>query len=151
MGYVHFAHDCIIGDRTIIANGVQLAGHVHVGDCVVMGGTSVVHQFVRIGAHSMVGGASVLVHDVPPFILCDGHPAHAHGIHFEGLKRRGFTAEAVAALKRAYRSLYRENLSLEQARAALATQIAEESDAACAAALRALADFLAVPGRGIVR
>lgn len=150
MGYVHLAHDCIVGDHTIIANAAQFAGHVQIGDWVLVGGTAAVHQFVRIGAHSMVGGASVLVHDVPPFIMCDGHPARAHGVHLEGLRRRQFSAEAIAALRRAYRIVWRDSLPLAQARESLEALIAQEP-AECAEPLRLLAEFLAVPGRGIVR
>jgi UDP-N-acetylglucosamine acyltransferase len=153
MAYTHLAHDCILGDHTIIANGVQLAGHVRVDDWAVIGGTAAVHQFVRIGAHTMVGGGTILVQDVPPFTVCTGHPAQPHGIHVEGLRRRRFSPETIAVLKRAYRTLYRENLPLAEAVTALEAQIGAlaPAEAEAAAPLRALVDFLAVPGRGIVR
>ncbi|HXY05193.1 MAG TPA: acyl-ACP--UDP-N-acetylglucosamine O-acyltransferase [Burkholderiaceae bacterium] len=150
MGYVHFAHDCLIGSNTIIANGVQLAGHVHVDDWTVIGGTAVVHQFVRLGAHSMCGGASVLVQDLPPFMVCSGYPARPHGIHMEGLKRRNFPAEEIAALRRAYRIVYRENRPLAEALVALEALIQELPEAAAGPVCR-FAEFLAVPGRGIIR
>jgi UDP-N-acetylglucosamine acyltransferase len=153
MGYVHLAHDGIIGDHTIIANAVQLAGHVRVDDWAVIGGTAAVHQFVRIGAHTMIGGGTILVQDVPPFFICDGNPAQPHGVHVEGLRRRRFSPETIAALKRAYRIVYRDKLPLAEARAALDALIAglAPAEAEAAAPLRALAEFLAVPGRGIVR
>ena len=150
MAYAHVAHDCAVGDHTIIANGVQLAGHVSVGDYAIIGGTSAVHQFVRVGAHTMTGGGTILLQDLPPFIMCNGNPAQPHGVHVEGLRRRQFSAESIAALKRAYRIIYRENLPLAQAREALDVQIREEPEASVAP-LRDLAQFLAQPGRGLVR
>jgi UDP-N-acetylglucosamine acyltransferase len=150
MGYAHVAHDCRIGDRTIIANAVQLAGHVQIDDWAIIGGTAAVHQFVRVGAHTMIGGGTILLQDLPPFIMCNGNPAQPHGIHIEGLKRRSFSAESIAALRRAYRLIYRDNLPLAEARTALDALVADLPEAA-AAPLRVLAEFLAVPGRGIVR
>jgi len=150
MGYTHIAHDCIIGSNTIIANAVQLAGHVHVDDWTVIGGTAAVHQFVRLGAHSMCGGASTLVQDLPPFTVCSGSPARPHGVHLEGLKRRNFSAESIASLRRAYRIVYRENRSLAEARVAL-DELIQKTPEESAAPLRVLAEFLAVPGRGIIR
>jgi UDP-N-acetylglucosamine acyltransferase len=150
MGYAHVAHDCIIGDNTIIANGVQLAGHVQVGDWAFIGGTSAVHQFVRVGAHTMCGGGTILLQDLPPFVMCNGNPAKPFGIHVEGLKRRQFSAESIAALRRAYRIVYRDNLPLADARVALDALIAAEPEGN-AAPLRAFAQFLASPGRGLLR
>jgi len=150
MGYAHVAHDCTVGDHTIIANGVQLAGHVHVQDWAVIGGTTAVHQFVRVGAHTMCGGGSILLQDLPPFVICNGNPAQTHGIHLEGLRRRNFSAGSIAALKRAYRIVYRDNLPLAEARAALAALL-QELDEESAGPVRAFAEFLAIPGRGIVR
>jgi UDP-N-acetylglucosamine acyltransferase len=150
MGHAHIAHDCEVGDHTIIANGVPLGGHVRVGDWAIIGGTSAVHQFVRVGAHSMCGGGTILTQDLPPFVMCNGVPAKAHGLNVEGLKRRNFSDDSIAALRRAYRLLYRDNLPLIEARAALAALIAECSDEV-AGPLQQLAQFLAEPGRGIVR
>jgi len=150
MGYAHVAHDCIVGSHTIIANGVQLAGHVTVEDWAIIGGTSAVHQFVRVGAHTMTGGGTILLQDLPPYVICNGNPAQPHGVHVEGLRRRQFSAESIAALRRAYKIVYRENLPLAQARTELETLIAE-TPGEHAAPLRAFAEFLAVPGRGIVR
>lgn len=145
MGYVHLAHDCQVGNNTILANNVQLAGHVVVGDHAILGGFTGVHQFCRIGAHAFTGGASVVLKDVPPYVTASGNPAKPFGINTEGLKRCGFSAEAVAAIKRAYRTIYRTGDTVEQALAALAQQ------AATCAEIQLLIDFLAVPGRGIIR
>ncbi|MBI4987460.1 MAG: acyl-ACP--UDP-N-acetylglucosamine O-acyltransferase [Rhodocyclales bacterium] len=145
MAYVHLAHDCQVGDNTIFANNAQLAGHVHVGDFAILGGFTVVHQFVRIGAHSMTAMGSILLQDLPPYVTAAGNTAKPYGINSEGLKRRGFSAEAIAALKRAYKQVYRAGATLDEARA----RIAEEAVDQPAVAL--LADFLAEPGRGIIR
>ena len=145
MAYVHVAHDCVIGHHTIFANNATLAGHVHIGDHAILGGFTGVHQFCRIGAHVITGIASVVRQDVPPFLTVAGNPLAPHGINAEGLKRRGFSAEALAGLKRAYKTLYRAGLSLAEAQAAIA------ADADSLPELRPLADFLAQSGRGIVR
>lgn len=149
MAYVHVAHDCWIGDHTVIANSVQLGGHVAIGDWAIIGGLSGVHQFVRIGAHAMAGGGSTILQDVPPFVIGNGNPFAPHGINVEGLRRRGFDAESSAALRRAYRTLYREGLSATDAVRALRAQAAAEPGAA--AHLELLAAFVAAAGRGIVR
>ncbi len=145
MAYVHIAHDCQVGDNTIFANNAQLAGHVHVGDFAILGGFTVVHQFVRIGPHSITAMGTILLQDLPPYVTAAGNTARPYGINSEGLKRRGFSAEAIAALKRAYKQVYRAGATLDEARA----RIAEEAVDQPAVAL--LADFLAEPGRGIVR
>jgi UDP-N-acetylglucosamine acyltransferase len=145
MAYVHIAHDCQVGSNTIFANNAQIAGHVHVGDWAILGGMAGVHQFVRIGAHAMVGGGSILLQDVPTYVMCSGNPAKPFGINAEGLKRRGFTPEGIAAIKRAYRSLYRSGLTLEEARA----EIEREHDAVPEVA--PLLAFLAAAARGIIR
>jgi UDP-N-acetylglucosamine acyltransferase len=145
MAYVHIAHDCQVGNRTIFANNAQLAGHVHIGDEAILGGFTLVHQFCRIGAHSITGLGTVVLQDVPPYVKASGNPVHPYGINAEGLRRRGFSAESLAALKRAYRTLYRSGLTLDEAKAELAGQ------AATSAEVRPLLDFLAVAGRGIVR
>jgi UDP-N-acetylglucosamine acyltransferase len=145
MAYVHLAHDCQVGSHTIFANNAQLAGHVHVGDHAILGGFTGVHQFVRIGAHSFTGGSTLLIQDLPPYVMAAGNPAQPRGINSEGLKRRGFSAEAIAAIKRAYKDLYRSGQTLEEA----ARKVADA--AAAVPELKILADFLAAPGRGIVR
>jgi UDP-N-acetylglucosamine acyltransferase len=145
MAYVHLAHDCQIADNTVFANNAQLAGHVHIGDFAILGGFTTVHQFCRIGAHCITGMSSVIVHDVPPYVTVAGNPAAAHGINAEGLRRRGFAPAAIDGLRRAYKTLYRSGLTLEQARAALAEQERELPE------VRLLSEFLAVSKRGIVR
>jgi UDP-N-acetylglucosamine acyltransferase len=145
MAYVHIAHDCQVGNQTIFANHATLGGHVHIGDWAILGGFAGVHQFVRIGAHSFIGFGTMLTQDVPPYVTVNGNPAATHGINSEGLKRRGFSSEAIAAIKRAYKTIYRNGLRLEEAREAIATEV----DAAPELGL--MAEFLAIPGRGIVR
>lgn len=145
MAYVHVAHDCVVGNRTIFANCTQLAGHVHVGDWVILGGFTGVHQFCRIGVHSMTAIGSVVVHDLPPYVMAQGDTAKAHGINTEGLRRRGFTPDAIAGIRRAYKTLYREKLTLEQARVALAAQVEDCPEVA------AMVSFLAASTRGVVR
>ena len=145
MAYVHIAHDCQIGSRTIFANNAQLAGHVVVGDDAILGGFTVVHQFCRIGAHSITGMGTILLQDIPPYITASGNPARPYGINSEGLRRRGFGAEPIAALKRAYKALYRSSLTVEEVRATLAAETATRPE------IQPLLDFLAVTGRGIIR
>ena len=125
MAYVHFAHDCQIGSKTIFANACQLAGHVTVGDWAIFGATTLVHQFVHIGAHSFTGMGTYLPQDLPPYVMAAGNMAKPYGINSEGLKRRGFTPQTIQALKRAYRTLYRAGLSLEDAKRELQAQAAQ--------------------------
>lgn len=116
MAYVHLAHDCHVGDQTIFANNAQLAGHVEIGDWVILGGFTVVHQFVRIGAHGMTALSSVLLADQPPFVMSQGQPARARSMNFEGLRRRGFSAGRISAVKAMHKALYRDDLTLAQAK-----------------------------------
>lgn len=116
MAYVHIAHDCFVGDHCILANNATLAGHISIGDHVFLGGLTAVHQFVRIGAHGMTGMGTVLLADQPPFVMSEGHPAAARSMNFEGLRRRGFSAARIAAVKAMHKALYRDNLTLEQAK-----------------------------------
>jgi len=106
MAYAHVAHDCKVGRHVVLANSVQMAGHVEIGDWVMVGGLSGIHQFVRIGSHSMVGGASRVVQDVAPFTLVVGNPCACYGLNRIGLRRQGFSAESVAELRIAYRQLF---------------------------------------------
>jgi UDP-N-acetylglucosamine acyltransferase len=145
MAYVHVAHDCQVGDNTVFANNATLAGHVHIGDWTTLGGFVGVHQYVKVGAHVMAGISAVLVQDVPPFITVAGQPTAPYGINAEGLKRRGFTPEAIAALKKAYKTLYKSGLTFADAKAEIEKQAAESPE------VRALADFLATSTRGILR
>ena len=145
MAYVHIAHDCQVASNTVFANNATLAGHVHIGDFVTLGGFVGVHQFVKVGAHVMAGISSVVTQDVPPFLTIAGNPCAPYGINAEGLKRRGFKPEAITALKRAYKTLYKSGLTLADARAEL------EREAGAAPEVRAFADFLATATRGILR
>jgi len=149
MAYVHLAHDCQIGSHTIFANNAQLAGHVQVGDWAILGGFSNVHQFCKIGAHAMVGMSTSLTQDVPPFVILSGNPAAAHGINIEGLRRRSFCAEAITAIRQAYKLIYKSGLTLEQAKAALADQEMAAPDHA--RHIYAIREFLENATRGIVR
>ncbi len=145
MAYVHLAHDCQVGDHTIFANNSQLAGHVEVGDYAILGGFTVVHQFVRIGAHIITGMGTILLQDVPPYVLASGNPCAPHGINSEGLKRRGFSSSAIMAIKRAYKTLYKSGMSLDDAKAAIRTQHIEHAE------LLPLVEFLDASQRGIIR
>lgn len=151
MAYVHLAHDCQVGNNTIFANNSQLAGHVHVGDWVILGGFTVVHQFVRIGAHSMTAMCSLLFADLPPFVMCQGQPASARSMNFEGLRRRGFSPERISAVKAMHKALYRDDLTLDKATARIAALVDDTPDAAPDVAM--MLDFLeqSSPQRGIVR
>jgi len=151
MAYVHLAHDCVVGDNTIFANNSQLAGHVEVGDWVILGGFTVVHQFVRIGAHGMTAMCSLLFADQPPFVMSQGQPAQARSMNFEGLRRRGFSPERVSAVKAMHKALYRDQLTLEQAKQRIAGIEAATPEAAPDVAM--MLGFLkdVSPQRGIVR
>lgn len=144
MAYVHIAHDCVVGDHTIFANNASLAGHVEVGDWAILGGFTGAHQFVKIGAHVMTGISSVLFKDVPPFVMAAGQPAAPHGLNSEGLKRRGFSKETLAVLKRAYKTIYREGLTLPEALEKLEADRAQPEVAQ-------LIEFLGRSERGIIR
>jgi len=145
MAYVHFAHDCRIGSHTIFANACQLAGHVHVDDWAILGATTLVHQFVHIGAHSFTGMGTYLPQDLPPYVTAAGNTARPYGINSEGLKRRGFSAQVISGLKRAYRTLYRSGLGMEDALRELQAQSQE-----CPEVL-AILDFVGRSSRGILR
>ena len=151
MAYVHVAHDCMVGNHTIFANNTTLGGHVHIGDWVILGGFTGVHQFVRLGAHSFTAISSVLVADLPPFVMCQGQPAEARSMNFEGLKRRGFSADRLAAVKAMHKALYRDGLTLDQAQ----TRIADlpEKYLESLPDVQMMLSFLeqASPKRGIVR
>ncbi len=151
MAYVHLAHDCVVGNQTIFANNTQLAGHVQVGDWAILGGFTVVHQFVRIGAHAMTAMCSLLFADVPPFVMCQGQPAGARSMNYEGLRRRGFSPERISAVKAMHRALYRDDLTLTQSQEAIRGLTSRYPDGAADVDL--MLDFLshASSQRGIVR
>ncbi len=147
--YVHLAHDCQVGSNTIFSNNAQLAGHVEVGDWAILSGYAGVHQFCKIGAHAFVGMYTSLTQDVPPFVLVSGNPAGARGVNIEGLKRRGFTRPQIDGIRAAYKLIYRNNLTLDEAKAELAKLQGEMPEAA--SQVGAMLDFLGNATRGIVR
>jgi UDP-N-acetylglucosamine acyltransferase len=145
MAYVHIAHDCIVGNRTIFANASSLAGHVTVEDYVILGGFTLVHQFCKIGAHAFTSMGSVINRDVPPFVTVAGKYAEPHGINSEGLKRRGFDKERIMSIKRAYRTLYKSGLPLAEARVQLAEAAKDAPD------VRLMLEFIDRSERSLVR
>jgi len=149
MAYTHIAHDCIVDNHTTLANNTTLAGHVHLADWVTVGGLTGIHQFVSVGAHAMVGFASAVSQDVPPFMLVDGNPLAVRGFNVVGLRRRGFTPERVAAVKQMHKLLYRQGLTLEQARSAIEALSQDVPEAA--ADVDMMNRFLASATRGIAR
>ena len=149
MAYVHIAHDAQVGHRTVLANNATLAGHVHVGDWAIVGGLSGIHQFCKVGAHVMLGFQSHVSQDVPPFMTAAGNPLAVAGTNAEGLRRRGFSRERIALVRQMHRLLYREGLTLEQAKAAIeplrgAVEGGDDD-------VQMLLDFLAASTRGIAR
>jgi UDP-N-acetylglucosamine acyltransferase len=149
MAYVHIAHDCQVGCQIIMANNATLGGHVHLGDWAIVGGLTGVHQFVKIGAHAMIGFASAVSQDVPPFMMVDGNPLAVRGYNIEGLRRRGFSGERLAAVKQMHRLLYRLGKPLDEARseiAALAQTMPQAKDD-----VELMTAFLASATRGIAR
>jgi len=145
MAYVHIAHDCIVGSNTIFANNATLAGHCEVGDWVILGGFVGVHQFCRIGEHAFIGMGALINADVPPFVLVAADYASPRGINAEGLKRRGFEPAQVAAIKRAYRTLYVSGRPMAEARAELAKAAGESAD------VRRMLEFIERSERGLLR
>ena len=149
MAYVHIAHDCVVGNDTVLANNATLAGHVQVGNHAIIGGLTGIHQFTHVGAHVMAGFASHISQDVPPFMMVDGNPLSVRGLNLEGLRRRGFSPERIAAVKQMHRLLYRQGLTLDAARSAIAKLPAQHPEAADDIAL--LLAFVAGSTRGIAR
>ncbi len=144
MAYVHVAHDCVVGNHVILANNTTLAGHVYVGDWAILGGFTGVHQFCKIGAHAFTAVNSVVVQDIPPYIMAQGHNAVPRTINSEGLKRRGFTPQQITAIKRAYKLLYRQGLTVAEAVEKMRELNADEE-------LTPLIDFILSSKRGIIR
>jgi UDP-N-acetylglucosamine acyltransferase len=145
MAYAHVAHDCVMGDNIILANSAALAGHVRVGDHAILGGFTAVHQFCRIGAHVMCGAGTVVLKDIPAYVMASGNSAKPHGINLEGLRRRGFDAEALATLRRSYKAIYRKGLTLDQALQELKAMAEQQP------AVQLLIDSLEASTRGIIR
>lgn len=145
MAYVHIAHDCVVGNNVIMANNASIAGHCHVGDFAILGGMTGVHQFVHIGAHAFTAGCSLVLQDVPPFVMASGQAATPRGLNFEGMKRRGFTKETQQAMRRAYKAMYRSSLTVVEAVDAL------QQDAAQYPEVADFVSFCTSSNRGIIR
>ncbi len=143
MAYAHVAHDCRLGDHVILANAVNMGGHVEIEDWAIVGGVSAIHQFVRIGRHAFVGGGSRLPQDVAPYVTVAGNPCAAYGINIEGLRRRGFDRDTLAALRRAYRALFRGSRNMGDALEALERQGPECPEVA------QLVEFIRASERGV--
>lgn len=145
MACVHIAHDCILGDNIIMANNSALAGHVTIGNHAILSGYSLIHQFCNVGEHSFTSFASHVNQSIPPYVTVSGEKAKVKGINSEGLRRRGFTAEQIQQVRRAYKAIYRESLSLENAVAKLEEMAVESEE------IRPLVEFLKTAERGIIR
>jgi UDP-N-acetylglucosamine acyltransferase len=145
MAYVHFAHDCIVGNDNIFANNASLAGHVIVGDYVILGGFTLVSQFNRLGSYSFSAMGSVISQHVPPYVLVSGHMATPVGMNVEGLRRRGFTRAQIKTLRQAYKAIYREGLKLEEALEKLKVMAQEDNE------LDILIQFIEQQEGGIIR
>ena len=145
MAYVHIAHDCYVHNNTILANNSSLAGHVVMDDYAILGGFTLVHQFCKIGQHVITAVGSVVFKDIPPYVTASGYDANPHGINAEGLKRRGFSADSITNIKRAYKTLYRQSLTLDEAKVALTQQALTVPE------LTLLVEFLNQSTRGIIR
>jgi UDP-N-acetylglucosamine acyltransferase len=145
MAYAHVAHDCVVGNHTVFSNNATLAGHVEVGDYAILSGFAGVHQFCRVGAHAFIGMGCLVNGDVPPFVMVAADYGRPRGINSEGLKRRGFDTDRIAAIKRAYRTLYLGNRPLADARAELASMAADSKDVAV------MLEFIDASERALVR
>lgn len=145
MGYVHIAHDCRLGDHIILANNVALAGHAHVDDWAILGGFAGVHQFCRVGAHSMIGAASIILKDVPAYVMINGNPAVSYGINIEGLKRRNFSKATLQALMSAYKIVHRKGLVVEDALQQIKPMVSKTPE------LQLFIDSIESSTRGIIR
>jgi UDP-N-acetylglucosamine acyltransferase len=145
MVYSHIAHDCIIGNDNILANGTTLAGYVNIEDRVVIGGLVAIHQFCRIGSCSIIGGCSKVVQDIPPYSMCDGHPAVVYGLNLVGLKRANFSPEAIRALRKAFKILFFENHPFDKAKELVKSELSSSQE------IEYLLNFLSSSKRGISR
>jgi UDP-N-acetylglucosamine acyltransferase len=145
MAYAHIGHDSVVGNHCILVNNVALAGHVHIDDWAILSGYTLVHQFCRIGAHSFAAMGTAIGKDVPAYVTVSGNPAEARSMNFEGMRRRGFSPEAIAELRRAYKAVYRQGLTIEQALAELAESAAAFPEVAV------FRDSIQASNRGITR
>jgi UDP-N-acetylglucosamine acyltransferase len=150
MASAHVAHDCVVGDDVILANVATLAGHVKVGEFAIVGGLAAVHQFCRVGAHVMIGGCACVTQDVAPYVIGHGNPFSVSGMNVEGLRRRGFDADAIAAVRTAHKIVWRSGDVLTVAREKLQA-LHNESSVSAQAALKPLIEFLSISGRGLAR
>ncbi|MGI4849495.1 MAG: acyl-ACP--UDP-N-acetylglucosamine O-acyltransferase [Janthinobacterium lividum] len=149
LAYCHIAHDCQVGSHTVFSNNATLAGHVHIGDHVILGGFAAIHQFCQVGDHAFVGMTTSLTQDVPPFMLVAGNPVAVRGVNVEGLRRRGFDNARIGTIRQAFKQIYKSGLTLDEAKAALNAQAAEQGEHGADFAL--LRSFLEKSTRGIVR
>ena len=145
MAYVHIAHDCVVGNQTVLANNTTLAGHVHVGDWAVLGGFTAVHQYCCIGAHALTGIFTAVTKDIPAYVTAAGRPAVPRGINAEGLRRRGFSADQISRVRDAYRTLYRQGHKLEEALAILRRRAESQEE------IRVLLESIRQSSRGLIR
>lgn len=146
MANSHVAHDCMVGDNNTMANSAALAGHVHLGDYIIISGMCGIHQFCKIGSYSFISTASMVLKDVPPYVMVTGGGSTTVcGLNVEGLKRRGFNSESIQWLRRAYKVIYRDGLRVEQAIVVL-----KEMQKECSS-IAVLTDFLMQSERGIIR
>lgn len=145
MAYTHVAHDCMVGNNCILANNASIAGHVHVGNNVILGGMSGVHQFCHIGDHSFVAANALVLKDIPPYVMASGQPAKPFGLNSEGMKRRGFDKDVILTIKRAYKTVYRKGLSVDDAIADMKILSDDMSE------LTLFSDFIRNSSRGIIR
>ncbi|MHB1398940.1 MAG: acyl-ACP--UDP-N-acetylglucosamine O-acyltransferase [Trichloromonadaceae bacterium] len=145
MAYSHVAHDCVVGNRVILANGATLAGHVQVDDFAILGGLSAVHQFTRVGAHVMVSGGSMVAQDIPPYTIAQGDRAKTVGLNLVGLKRRGFSEQALRSIKQAYKIIFRSGLRQEEALQKIAAEVVSGPE------LEVFVEFIKNSQRGVAR
>lgn len=145
MAYVHIAHDCVVGNQVVMANGASLAGHVFLDDFAILGGFTLVHQFSRIGQHSFSAMGSCISRDIPPYVMVGGRPTKPFGINSVGLERKGFKTESIREIRRAYRTIYKAGLRLDEATQVLETMTGDTPELGC------LVEFIQQSGRGILR
>ncbi len=145
MAYVHIAHDCTVGNNTVLANNATLAGHVTIDDYVILGGATLIHQFCSVGAYAFTAMGSVVPKDIPPYFMVSGHMAKSHGLNTEGLRRNGFSAETIKLLRSAYKTLFRSGLTKKEAIKKLQPDIETSQE------LKYLIDFIEHSRRGVIR
>ncbi|WP_269913567.1 acyl-ACP--UDP-N-acetylglucosamine O-acyltransferase [Acinetobacter sp. HY1485] len=142
----HIAHDCQVGSHNVFANNVGVAGHVHIGDYVIIGGNSGIHQFCKIDSYSMIGGASLILKDVPAYVMASGNPAHAFGLNVEGMKRKGWSKEVILALRQSFKLVYKDGLTTKEALERIREEVLPK-----ASEVQLFIDSIEQSKRGIVR